>query len=193
LADLIVIVVVIERVLTATSRLLGVVDPITAVLLTLGWTSTAAQRIIAWRKGAAPLFQHGQFASDLRSKPVTVIALGVTPWVLLPPVQQLFQHASVLTPLAFPLWLRATGTVLMLCGVFRPFWQARSRDPHRGSATMATPAGVATLTAGALAHAMGVFLLSASPLIGVLVGTWIVISCCVDRWQVHPMAAAVMA
>ena len=190
---MIVIVVVIECVLTAMTRLLGVVDPITAVLLTLGWTSTAAQRIIAWRKGAAPLFQHGQFASDLRARPVTVIALGVTPWLLLPPVQQLFQHASFLTPLAFPLWLRAIGTVLMLCGVFRPFWQARSRAPHVTPGTMAAPAGVATLTAGALAHAMGVFLLSASPLVGVLVGTWIVTACCIDRWQVHPVAAAVTA
>src|SRR5207245_10458666 len=81
LADMIVIVVVIECVLTAMTRLLGVVDPITAVLLTLGWTSTAAQRIIAWLHGAAPRFQHGQFASELRARPVSVIVLGVTPWL----------------------------------------------------------------------------------------------------------------
>lgn len=179
-ADIVVLAIVGSCALDASAKLLSAPNPVVQSVVVIACTAAASKRLVAWRHGGCrPL------SIERPSQAIAVVA-GVAPCFLLPLLRQPFQDWSLWVPIVFPLSLRVIGASLMMCGVFGPFWLAlrgRGASVGVGESTLrdATRPGV-----DACAHAMGLFLLSSSPLIGVLTTSWLTMQWCVDREQSTP-------
>ena len=166
-ADLVVLAIAGGCVMEASAQLLSVYNPVVLALMVIAWTAAAAKRLVAWRHGT-----RGAISIRGASQTITIVA-GMAPWFLLPLVRQPLQDSTLWAPLAFPLFLRVVGACLMMSGVFAPFWVAL-----RGS-------GPSTGDTGFALSAIGFFLLSSSPLVGVLTTGWLVLRLSVDRGRRH--------
>jgi hypothetical protein len=179
--DLIALVVVVGFVLPAASDLLRVREPGTIMVLALCWTCAALKRLTKWRNGQQrpdePV-QDGRVSVAAR----VIIFAGAAPWIVLPLLQQYYPHASLWAPIGLPVWLRACGAVLMLCGVMRPFLEA-VRTGQPSIAMVARPAAVGSATPDMLMDGLGFGLLAASPLLGALIAVWLVLTCRVNRMR----------
>jgi hypothetical protein len=173
--DLIVLGVVVGFVLPLASDLLRVRDPRTIVVLAIWWGCAAVKRLMAWRNGQEcerQLLDNGR----VRVGTGVIILAGVAPWIVLPLLQQYYPDASLWDPISLPAWLRAAGAVLMLGGVMRPFLAGlRSGRPNVVTGMMC-PVAVESVTPGMLLDGLGFGLLSASPLLGVLMGAWLALT-----------------
>jgi hypothetical protein len=165
--DLVVLLVVVGFVLPVASDLLRVGDRRAIAVLAICWACAALKRLMAWRngqRGQRELFQHG----GVEGATSLIVLAGVAPWIVLPLLQQCYPHAWIWIPMSLPIWLRAGGGVLMLCGVMKPFLAALGRDrPDTGTMTMHSPAG-RSITPDMLMDGLGFALLAASPLLGAL-------------------------
>jgi hypothetical protein len=173
-ADLIVLAVVVGFVLPVASDLLRVQDPRTIIVLAICWTCAALKRLTEWRIGQR---RQRQIVQDRpgRVEASVIMFAGAAPWIVLPLLQQHYPHASLWAPIGLPVWVRAGGAALMLYGVIRPFLAARP-DP-----TVTRPASVGSATPEMLLDGLGFGLLAASPLLGALIATWLVLTCRIDR------------
>jgi hypothetical protein len=182
--DLIVLVVVVGFVLPAASDLLRVQDPGTIAVLAICWTCAALNRLTEWRNGQRrqrPSVQDGRG----RVAVSVIMCAGAAPWIVLPVLQQYYPHASLWAPIGLPVWLRAGGGLLMLCGVMRPFL-ASVRTGRQNIATAARPAAVGSVTPEMLMDGLGFGLLAASPLLGALIATWLALTYRVNRVREKP-------
>ena len=150
--DLACIGIVLISVLAAVSQSLRVPGAWEAGILTFGWSCAATRRLITWRAGSAPHWE----LPRLTLKPRAVIVFGAAPWILLPVAQQIAQQSWLWRPMALPVWLRSIGAVLTLTGAVRP--------PRGASEDGSVPAWM-----GECVDVTGFALLSASPLIAVMV------------------------
>jgi hypothetical protein len=133
------------------AHLLGARDPVTTVLLSIGWISPAAWRLIAWRRGHQPARAFpGVWRGSL------MIGLALSPWMIAPALKVLFRSANLLSPLPLPSVLRIAGAVLMLHSVLRPF--LGTSEVRECKTRYFEPL-----------DAIGLFLASASPLVGALI------------------------
>jgi hypothetical protein len=174
--DLIALGIVFSGAVTASSDLLGTRHDGLRAALIIGWACSALRRIVAWRGGE---YQH--ITIEGPSKTIALV-VGVTPWFMLPLVHGRFQDWAIWTPVPMPFPLRIIGAALLMAGVFAPFWLALSSGTGAfGPSPLRLTSNPTGPTVDAFAHAVGLFLLSASPLVGVLVGLWLVLTFSVDR------------
>jgi hypothetical protein len=183
--DLIVLVVVVGFVLPVASDLLRVRDPRTIIVLAICWTCAALRRLTELRNGQRRQRQIIQDGRGTVAASVIMIA-GAAPWIVLPLLQQCYPHASLWAPIGLPVWLRAGGAGLMVCGVMRPFLAAL-RPVRPNIATATRPAALESATPDMLLDGLGFGLLAASPLLGALIATWLALTCRVNRVTPGPM------
>ena len=149
-ADLIVLVIILLGASTACPEIFAMRDPVTMFALVMGRTCPAARRLMSWRRQGASE-RRWQPKSDAET--MALVTLGFAPWLLVPVVIHLHDTA-LLAPLGFPTGLRWSGAFLTLCGVLRSIWWAGARADSG-------------ITSGVI-EGIGLFVVSASPLIGVL-------------------------
>jgi hypothetical protein len=190
-ADLIVLGVVVGFVLPVASDLLRVQDPLTIIVLAICWTCAALKRLNEWRNGQRGQRQIVQDGPGRAAASVIMFA-GAAPWIVLPLLQQHYPHASIWAPIELPVWLRAGGAALLLYGVMRPFLAAL-RTGRPNMATVTRPTVVGSATPEMLLDGLGFGLLAASPLLGALIATWLVLTCHADRVPEWPFAVQKVA
>lgn len=152
LDDLVVLTIVSACALEASSKLLGVRDPIVQSFLVIGWTAAAARRLVAWRHGQGPLHL------DRPSQKLTVVACTAPLFLM-----QLVNPWSMTGGrLSSPFWLQAIGGLSILVSLLAPFCVRRSRmlvdrTPGSGRPSLSLP------EVEFWARAIGFILLTASP------------------------------
>jgi len=145
--DLIVVGIVFIGVIAGGSDLLGVRDPIATAFLAFALTCAVVRRLAAWRRLERPELR---FPPDgMRLAALSFVAFA--PWQILFMLRSL--HIGVIAPVDFPIWLRIGGAGLTLIGTARPFWKGTvgAFDSRIG-----------------LYDAAGLFLVTASPIVGLL-------------------------
>lgn len=143
---------------TGVPALLGLTDTLSLVALTMGLSCPAARRLIAWRRGAAPI----RFGTDGST---ALIVFAMVPWLVLPMLTQLpWTSVSTLavTRVEMPLAIRWAGVVLAIAGVLRPM-----AETMRGTGRVRSSAYVETL---------GLFLASGNMFLGVLAASWLLLN-----------------
>jgi hypothetical protein len=180
-ADLVVLAVAGGVAFNASAALLPVGHPALQAVAVIVWTAGAARRLVAWRHGK------GRVLAVDGAPEMLLVAAGMVPWILLPLMNDPVQTWPVWAPLAFPASLRVLGACLTMAGVVGPFWMARGAGAAPARARQvagARQAAVRTLNPPGLdvcVCAAGFFLLSASPIVGVLVVCWFAVMCRGDR------------
>lgn len=140
------VLVVITATITFGWRNAGIDDPLLMVLLSIGWTTAALQRLMAWRRNESP---ERRLSFDDPGSAIPLLMFGILPWQLMPAAPAVFT-----TPMDLPLWVRGAGALLMVYGVVRP----------------AFPGGTAGMvTINGLLGGLGLFLASGSVLVGGLI------------------------
>ena len=153
--DLVVVSIVFLGAITATLQICGAHDPMAMFALIVGWTWPATRGIARWRSQGSP--RRG-VSLDGHLITITLAALGAAWWFALPVVVQL-RSGALLAPLALPRALRWCGLLLTLYGLQQPTWRAGRR----------TGVDVDAIRESGMILGVGLFLASASPLVGVLV------------------------
>jgi hypothetical protein len=152
LEDLVVLTIVSACALEASSKLLGVGDPIVQSWLVIGWTAAAARRLLAWR--------HGQGSLHFDRLSQTLIVVGCTaPLFLMPLVNPSSGDGSMGGRLSSPFWLQAIGGLSILVSLVAPFCARHSRVLFDGTRRFAPSLPGVELGA----RATGFILLAASP------------------------------
>jgi hypothetical protein len=181
LPDLVVLAIAGGVALEASTALLPVGHRILQTVVVIAWTAGAARRLVAWRHGKGRVLPVDDVPEML------LVAAGMTPWILLPLMRDPAGAWPLWAPLAFPGSLRVVGGCLAMAAVIGPFWTASGRGT---TAALQRRAAVRTLNRPGLdacACAAGFFLLSASPVVGVLIVCWFGVVCCGGR---EPRAVA---
>jgi hypothetical protein len=136
---------------TAAVDICGVRDPMAIFALIMGWAGPAVRGLAHWRKqGDRPRGISIQGWSNT----MALAALGGAWWWCVLPVAIQLHPAFLLTPLDFPKALRWFGVLLTLCGLLRPIWLA---GRHADDGVL-----------NGMILGVGLFIVSASPLVGVL-------------------------
>jgi hypothetical protein len=156
-ADLGVLVVLFVGAFTAALDICGGRDPVAMFALIMGWTWPALRGMMHWRKAGGT----GRGVPRHAGKPVqgwpntmALAALAGAWWWCVLPLAIQFHPAVLLAPLGFPKALRWFGVLLTLSGLLRPTWRAEERARN----------GIMN----GMMLDFGLFLVSASPLIGSL-------------------------
>jgi hypothetical protein len=180
LGDFVVIAIVFGGVFATSANLLGVRDMATRIALVIGWVCAAAKRIVAWRHRG-----HQQVVIAADAKAIALV-IGVVPWFVMPLLHARFPDWAVWSPMAFPVVCRAAGGGLMAYSAFKPFLSASGSGSGLPEEQMAFAdySSGGYMTFDTVLHAAGLFLLTASPVIGALVVCWIALTCSVDRMLV---------
>jgi hypothetical protein len=174
-ADLVVLAVVGGCVLDVSTKLLSAPNPLVQAIFIIACTAAAAKRLVAWRHGTSePITIEGP------SQMVAIVA-GVAPWFLLPALHQPLHEWPLWTPVTFPPALQVIGAVLMLSGIFGPFWIALTSSGPSALAGASPAASSLRPDMQLCARALGHFLLSAKVVFGVLAIGLFAMTCCADR------------
>jgi hypothetical protein len=175
IADLVVLGIVGACVLDVSAKLLSVPNPLVQSVFVIACTASAAKRLVAWRHGKCqPISIEGP------SQTIAVVA-GVAPWFLLPAVHQPLHEWALWVPIAFPPMLRVLGAIVMLAGVFSPFWIGLASGRPSTLVGASPSANSLRPDVEICARAFGFFLLSANVVFGVLAIGWFAMTCCADR------------
>src|SRR5262249_5664531 len=94
----------------------GVTDPAAIVLLSIGWTCPAANRLIAWRRGQD---SGRQTTLENPAGAILWLLVGAAPWVLLPVFQEI-HPMSIAAAGDSVSWVRFAGIGLTLSGAATP-------------------------------------------------------------------------
>jgi len=155
-ADLAVMVIVTMVASTGVTSWLGVSDTPAVIALTMGLACPAARRLIAWRRGVAPVRLGGESGST------AVLLAAMLPWMILPALHIMPWHAVASLPTMkadFPLFVRWAGAVLTMVGVLRPMMQ--------------TLRGTGRIRSSAYVETLGLFIATGNVFLGTLAAAWL--------------------
>jgi hypothetical protein len=159
--DLVVLTIVSACALEASTKLLGVSDPIVQSLLVIAWTAAAARRLVAWRHGQGPA------RLDRLSQKLTVVAC-TAPLFVMQLLNPTSRDWSTSAPLSLPFWLHASGGLFIVISLLAPFCAQASRrliDRSRGPERNGLSLGDVEFQA----RVIGFILLTGSPVVGAAV------------------------